>query len=75
MKEKNYITLRNQNNLVKSKEFKINSKEKDFIIYNCHILLPEENEIVFYSIPDFNKVSKVKVSKNINYLIRIYDFS
>ena len=69
LKEKNYITLRNENDLIKRKIFNIKSNKKDFIIYNCHILLPEGNEIAFYSIPDFNKVSKVKVSENINYLL------
>ena len=32
-------------------------------------MLPEEKEIVFYSIPEFIIVSKVKVSEKINYLL------
>ena len=72
MIEDNRITLRNKNTYLKHMNY-LDIEQNDFIIYNSHILLPKENEIMFYSIPDFILVSKVKVTENINSLLVIYD--
>jgi hypothetical protein len=68
MIEGNRITLRNKNTGLKYMNY-LDIEQNDFIIYNSHILLPKENEIMFYSIPDFILVSKVKVTENINSLL------
>jgi len=68
MRENNLITLVNKKDLSQVEKY-LEAPEKDFIIYNSHILLPELNEIIFYSIPKLNKVSIVKVSENINSLL------
>jgi hypothetical protein len=68
MIEGNRITLRNKNTGLKHMNY-LDIEQNDFIIYNSHILLPKENEIMFYSIPDFILVSKVKVTENINSLL------
>ena len=55
-------------NLDVIKEHKIfdNSKNKiDLLVYNGHILIGKDNSIEFYTIPNLNKVSELKVLENI----------
>ena len=68
MNENNRIILRNKNSCLKNINY-LDIQQNDFIIYNSHILLPKENEINFYSIPEFRIVSTVKVTENINSLL------
>ena len=70
MNENNRIILRNKNSCLKNINY-LDIKQNDFIIYNSHILLPKENEINFYSIPEFRIVSTVKVTENINSLLAL----
>ena len=66
LNENNIMTIRYEKNLdiIKAKKAK-NENEANFIVYNCHILVPEKNTIVFYSIPDLISVSIIKVTEQI----------
>ena len=63
------LTIRNETNLNLIKTIKIRNNDYYLIVYNEHIIRPDENYIKFYSIPDLILVSMIKVSEPINYFL------
>ena len=63
------LSIRNENNLNLVKTIKIRNNDYNLIVYNEHIIRPDENYIKFYTIPDLTLVSLVKVCEQINYFV------
>ena len=59
--EKGFITTRNLNNLNLIKTLQ-NPKNVDCLVFNGNILVANDKEILFYSIPNLNKVSSISVT-------------
>ena len=66
----NYIILKQDNYIyIRDKDYlSVNNKmffDDNFIVHNCHILLPVDKYIYFYSIPDLLLVSAIQVTEQI----------
>ena len=65
--EKCCTKIRNKNSFVIKTI--LDSKNFDYIIYNDHILFPDNKNIIFYSIPNLKVVSIITVSEPIFYFL------